>query len=51
MGKRVWVCLVGVLFVCGMLAQAQAPAGPPKPGPEHKRLGLFAGKWSGSGEM
>lgn len=32
-------------------ARAQAPAGPPKPGPEHKKLDYFAGKWTMEGEM
>jgi hypothetical protein len=47
---RWWVACV-VVLVAGTLALAQAPAGPPKPGPEHKRLGVFAGKWTGSGDM
>ena len=32
-------------------ALAEAPAGPPKPGPEHKRLAYFEGKWSTEGEQ
>ncbi|HEX2250087.1 MAG TPA: DUF1579 family protein [Gemmatimonadales bacterium] len=32
------------------LALAQAP-GAQKPGPEHKRLGFFVGKWNTEGEM
>ncbi len=32
-------------------ALAQAPAGPPKPGPEHQKLSYFAGKWTSDGEM
>jgi len=47
---RWWVACV-VVLVAGTLALAQAPAGPPKPGPEHKRLGVFVGKWIGSGDM
>lgn len=35
----------------GGLAWAQAPGGPPKPGPEHQKLGYFVGKWTTSGEM
>jgi hypothetical protein len=31
-------------------AWAQAPAAP-KPGPEHKRLGFYVGKWSTEGEV
>jgi hypothetical protein len=40
------VCLV----VSSGLALAQAPAEKPKPGPEHKRLGYFVGKWTLEGE-
>ncbi len=30
---------------------AQAPAGPPKPGPEQKRLGYFVGSWHDEAEI
>jgi hypothetical protein len=41
-----------ILVVAGsVLVQAQAPAGPPKPGPEHKRLAHFVGKWTSEGDM
>jgi hypothetical protein len=33
------------------VAIAQQPQGPPKPGPETKKLDAFAGKWQGEGEM
>jgi len=33
-----------------LAAMAQAPQ-PPKPGPEHKRLEYFVGKWTSEGEM
>jgi hypothetical protein len=39
------------LFVAASTALAQPPAGPPKPGPEHKRLGYFEGKWTAEGEQ
>jgi len=39
------------LFAAASTALAQAPAGPPKPGPEHKRLGYFEGKWTAEGEQ
>jgi hypothetical protein len=43
------------LAVCLVLssgpALAQAPVEKPKPGPEHKRLGYFVGKWTTDGEM
>lgn len=51
MAKRIGAGLLVVLFTCAMALQAQAPGTPPKPGPEHKRLGVFVGKWSGAGEM
>jgi hypothetical protein len=43
------------IAVCALLlaatSQAQAPPGPPKPGPEVKRLGYFVGNWKSTGEM
>jgi hypothetical protein len=45
------VAFVVVLLVAVIARAQQAPAGPPKPGPEHKRLAMFAGKWTSSGEM
>src|SRR6266849_4581625 len=51
MAKRIFVGLLVTLFMSAVAAQAQAPAGPPKPGAEQKRLGVFIGKWNGSGEM
>lgn len=38
-----------VLFVG--LGLAQAPAGPPTPGPEHRKLAYFAGTWASEGDM
>jgi len=49
--RKLFAALVVVVLLGGALAMAQAPAGPPKPGPEHKRLGFFVGKWTGAGEM
>lgn len=42
---------VALSFVGMQLAAAQTAQAPPKPGPEHKRLGYFVGKWSTEGEM
>jgi hypothetical protein len=42
------VTVVGLVVAPG--AQTPAPQ-PPKPGPEHKRLGYFVGKWTSTGEM
>ncbi len=49
---RKLIVAVLALVVAGlMLAQAQTPAGPPKPGPEVRRLASFVGKWTSEGEM
>jgi hypothetical protein len=40
--------VVSVAGVSSAAAQAQQP---PKPGPEHARLGYFVGKWTAEGEM
>jgi len=33
------------------LGLAQAPAGPPKPGPEHQKMAYFAGSWESEADM
>jgi hypothetical protein len=38
-------------FAAGSVLFAQQPAGPPKPGPETRKLDVFAGKWKGDAEM
>lgn len=45
------IAFVVVFAVVAANAFAQAPAGPPKPGPEVKRLDYFVGKWTSTGEM
>src|SRR5215472_7617252 len=45
------ISVVCATLLVASLALAQAPAGPPQPGPEHKRLEYFVGKWSGEGTM
>ena len=44
---------VGVILICGFtaLSLAQAPPAPPKPGPEHKKLEYFVGKWTVENEF
>jgi hypothetical protein len=44
---------VGVILICGFtaLSLAQAPPAPPKPGPEHKKLEYFVGKWTVESEI
>src|SRR6476646_5320726 len=45
---------IGFLAICvlllGVSMKAQAPAGPPKPGPEVKRLAYYVGTWKESGK-
>jgi hypothetical protein len=44
---------VAVILICGFtsLLLAQAPPAPPKPGPEHKKLEYFVGKWTSESEI
>jgi len=44
---------VAVILICGFtsLLLAQAPPAPLKPGPEHKKLEYFVGKWTVEGEI
>ncbi len=50
---RMRIGTLGLLavFAAASTALAQAPAGLPKPGPEHKRLAYFEGKWTSEGEQ
>ncbi len=44
--------ILGVILSLGFAAAVLAQAsGPPKPGPEVKKLEVFAGKWEGESEM
>jgi uncharacterized protein DUF1579 len=47
--KKTLFALLGVVSVSVVVA-AQAPK-PPAPGPEHKRLGYFVGKWNTEGDI
>lgn len=47
---RLLAC-AAISFVATQLAAAAEPQGPPKPGPEHKRLGYFVGNWTTEGEI
>ena len=40
-----------VILALAQLALAQEPGKMPKPGPEHKKLDYFVGKWTGSADM
>src|SRR5215831_12685695 len=44
---------VAVILICGLtsLLRAQAPPASPKPGPEHKKLEYFLGKWTVESEI
>jgi Protein of unknown function (DUF1579) len=42
---------LGLVLLLVGLGMAQAPTGPPKPGPEHQKLAYFAGKWTSEGDM
>jgi hypothetical protein len=44
---------VAIILICGFtsLLHAQAPSAPPKPGPEHKKLEYFLGKWTVESEI
>jgi Protein of unknown function (DUF1579) len=45
---------IGLIAICvlllGVSMQAQAPQGPPKPGPEVKKLAYFVGNWKEEGK-
>ena len=45
---------IGLVAICvlllGVSIQAQAPQGPPKPGPEVKKLAYFVGNWKEEGK-
>lgn len=52
MKNRCALCAVAFASMVSLqVVAAQAPAAPPKPGPEHARLGYFVGKWTSEGEM
>src|ERR1700684_3848013 len=46
--------IIGSVSICvlllGVSIQAQSPQGPPKPGPEVKRLAYFGGNWKAEGK-
>jgi len=49
MSRRIRVAVMCLVFSMG-LALAQAPGEVPKPGPEHKKLAYFVGKWTADGD-
>lgn len=51
MFKRSGLLACASTLILAATAFSQPPAGPPKPGPEHKKLDYFAGKWTFEGEM
>ena len=50
MKRALAVALVAMCMSAGVIL-AQAPPPMPKPGPAHKRIGYFVGKWTSEGEM
>jgi hypothetical protein len=40
-----------VALLASVVVQPEETQGPPKPGPEHKKLGYFVGDWRTEGEM
>ncbi|HEV3481465.1 MAG TPA: DUF1579 family protein [Candidatus Acidoferrales bacterium] len=42
---------VAVILICGFTSQLLLAQAPPKPGPEHKKLEYFLGKWTVEGEI
>lgn len=42
---------LGLVLLFAAHGMAQAPADPPKPGPEHQKLAYFVGKWDTEGDM
>lgn len=50
--KRLGAVTCAISVACAALVRAQSPPpAPPTPGPEHKRLDYFAGRWSSESEM
>jgi len=43
--------VVAALLLTSLSVLAEEAKGPPKPGPEHKKLGFFVGKWKGEGTL
>jgi hypothetical protein len=48
--KRLLSLVAACTIALAASGQTQAPQGPPKPGPELKRLGYFVGTWKTEGE-
>jgi hypothetical protein len=48
--KRIIVSVAACVLLLGVSMRAQAPQGPPKPGPEVKRLAYFVGNWKEEGK-
>jgi hypothetical protein len=46
-----WLSACVAFSVVAVAMATAQPGQPPKPGPEHKRLGYFVGKWMSEGEM
>jgi len=51
MNARKSLMLFGILLLMGGAVGAQDPGEAPKPGPEHKKIAFFAGKWTFDADM
>ena len=51
MKKLLGVGVLGILVLGAVASGQQQPPTPPKPGPEHKALGYFIGKWTGEAKI
>jgi len=51
MAKRTLAVALATALLGAAGAAAQAPSAPPKPGPEHEKIGFFAGRWTFDAEM
>ena len=49
--KRAAAAILLTVCVLASVTLAQAPQQPPKPGPEHKRMGYFVGHWTGEADV
>jgi hypothetical protein len=49
--RRMTASVVTLAMLCVGAAAAQQTQAPPKPGPEHQKLGYFVGTWSSTGDL
>ncbi len=49
--KRAAAAILLTVCILASVTRAQPPQQPPKPGPEHKWMDDFVGRWTGEGDM